>query len=493
MAVVWAAAAWQGQRVQHLRDSDRFYRWIIAASTQSSLLLELTEQISNDPTKPKMMDRDLFQAITDIAETELPDVPLPEDVPAQSAEESKIIRTVKYVPNSPALWALAQSDVLARQRADFLTYWREKRLASVGSQLDVDVMYASESTTASLANLFFGFRKMAANLLWLEVDKYWHAGMLHRMVPLMNLTVTLDPNFVDAYLIGAWHLAYNATAPLPDTPEKDKKYDSDRDVYLGLKESYYYQAVDFLKDGIRKNPSDYRLYFDLGFGVYSEKLKDYANAVRYLKYAVQYLKHDIWVPRTLYIAYQRNGQHQEAIDGWKRYLERNPTNVNAPRFIQYNEAFLAEKTMRASLKEKENAHEALLLAQQQDTDPAALSEAQAAYDAIEKDYEAKAAATYAKWRAVLEAPGGSDDPLAIAHLRMLEAQTLEEKGQSYEAIAVLTQARTESSEVFLEASDRIIEIKKKAHIPLNASEKMELERREEANRIRAERARQKDQ
>ena len=26
----------------------------------------------------------------------------------------------------------------------------------------------------------------------------------------------LDPQFVDAYLIGAWHLAYNATARMPD-------------------------------------------------------------------------------------------------------------------------------------------------------------------------------------------------------------------------------------------------------------------------------------
>ena len=40
---------------------------------------------------------------------------------------------------------------------------------------------------------------------------------MHRMLPLMKTCVTLDPGFVDAYLLGAWHMAYNATASMPES------------------------------------------------------------------------------------------------------------------------------------------------------------------------------------------------------------------------------------------------------------------------------------
>ena len=66
----------------------------------------------------------------------------------------------------------------------------------------------------------------------------------------------------------------------------------------------------------------------------SEAPADYANAVKYLSEAIRH-KHDKWVPRTLYIALQKNGQYQEAKAGWERYLaEVDPNNANAPRFIK---------------------------------------------------------------------------------------------------------------------------------------------------------------
>src|SRR5690606_5004053 len=160
---------------------------------------------------------------------------------------------------------------------------------------------------------------------WLQVDRYWHEGALFRMVPLMRTTVTLDPTFVDAYLLGAWHLAYNITAGLPETPEAEKVYDPKVGRRIGQKESFYYFAADFLKDGIWNTPKDYRLYFDLGFRVYHEKLDDNQQAARYLSEAVRY-RHDVWVPRTLYRILEFNGQYEEALRGWKDYLRRYPQN-----------------------------------------------------------------------------------------------------------------------------------------------------------------------
>src|SRR5690606_4545643 len=112
----------------------------------------------------------------------------------------------------------------------------------------------------------------AANLVWLEVDRYWHKGQMHRMLPLMKTCVTLDPEFIDAYLLGAWHMAYNATASMSDTAWELRNYDALHEAWIGDKERYYFYGVDFLKDGIRKNPRNYKLYFDLGFSIYEIKL-----------------------------------------------------------------------------------------------------------------------------------------------------------------------------------------------------------------------------
>ena len=126
---------------------------------------------------------------------------------------------------------------------------------------------------------FSGSEKSRRNLIWIEVDRFWHQGNMYRMITLMRTCVALDPHFIEAYLIGAWHLGYNATAKMQDTPWPRREWDDRYNVCLGEKERFYYYAIDFLKDGIRRNPRNYKLYFDLGFSLYKQKLEDYPNAV----------------------------------------------------------------------------------------------------------------------------------------------------------------------------------------------------------------------
>ena len=192
-----------------------------------------------------------------------------------------------------------------------------------------DIQYAqAQASGVSIFNLFFGFRKVAANFVWIQVDRYWHMGLIYRMYPSMLTCVALDPNFVDAYLLGAWHMAYNHTAKMPDTPAPMKEWDENFGACVGQKERLYYIAIDFLKDGIRNNPRNYKLYFDLGFAIYKIKLKDYENAVRYLSEAIRQ-PHDRWVPRQLYICKEMNGQYEEAVAGWQDYMKRFPESQTA--------------------------------------------------------------------------------------------------------------------------------------------------------------------
>ncbi|HNT88768.1 MAG TPA: hypothetical protein PKL84_12980, partial [Candidatus Hydrogenedentes bacterium] len=317
-------------------------------------------------------------------------------------------------------------------------------------------------------NVFVGFRKVAANFVWLQVDKYWHMGMTHRMLPLMKTTVMLDPKFVDAYLVGAWHLGYNLTAGMGETKPQDKEWLPKHRALVGEKEKFYYLAVDYLDDGIRNNPREYKLYFEQGFVHYRNKIGDYPNAIKYLTQATR-LPHERWVPRQLYQCLELNGQYQEALRGWRDYLRRFPDNIVAPRFIKRNEGLLEEQEGDRLLAEARAAE-----------DPETRREKrQLAFRAYDK---AKAI-----YREMEEAFG-------VGRMYRLEALTLAEEGRYLEAIALLEHARWQSSAFWEEASNLIIEYKQRAGIPLSTSEKKavlriqdeELRRRTLEQRLREE-------
>ena len=472
LAILLAAGAVQGNRVRHLRESELFYRWILAEATQSRLFDDLSAA-----DEEEMMDRALFGEIMDTAEPALPaEVPDEESPDKDGKPLRQIIVFARGEQHDKEIWDLARGDLLARQRTDFLRYLREKRLSSVASQFDAADIYSGEGPGVSLANIALGFRKLAANFVWLQVDKYWHQGAMHRMIPLMKTCVTLDPNFVDAYQIGAWHLAYNATAHMLDTPEPLKEWNSKYKARIGEKELYYYLGIDFLKDGIRKNPRDYRLYFDLGFAIYNLKLKDYANAVTYLAEAVRY-KHDRWVPRQLYICLEKNGEYERAMAGWQSYLEKNlgdPERDIPPNHIEIEKAKRFIARSQGLLKE----HQADEAAEQ-----AAASEDPVAAAALRDKADLLRQEAFAIWQGTA-GTAGELDSFAIGRVMRMKAHKLIEEERFLEAIAILENARWQSNPFFEEASEMIIDSKIKAGVPLSVSEKKAVLRKEEAERYK---------
>ncbi len=335
---------------------------------------------------------------------------------------------------------------MAAARASFLKEGRDRKLYFAQ---DIAYKQAVEGGV-NIFNLFFGFRKLAANFVWLEVDRYWHQGDMFRMIPLMRTCVTLDPQFVDAYMVGAWHLAYNATAQMPPTPQSLKVWSNKFQACVGEKESYYYVGADFLKDGIRNNPRNYRLYFDLGFGIYKQKLEDYQKAVFYLSEA-QRQPHDTWVPRQLCIVQELNKQYGDALAGWREYAKRFPelntgTEV-ASRFIKRNTGHLYEQEAE---KARAAAQETTGLAEKQ-----ALLE--------------KAGRHWQDARETWESIGST---YAEARVFRMDALAYIEEEDYLSAIAMLDVARwTDPGKMFLEASEMIIRTKQKAGIDLTLSER----------------------
>src|SRR3990167_9629063 len=109
---------------------------------------------------------------------------------------------------------------------------RASRLSSIGCifllfifiyslQSDIDLMRTREGLWQNLVlvpgeiiNEFVlsGFSGLAADMLWIEADEYWHKGEWQRAFPLYRTVTWLQPNFMDAWSIGGWHLAYNMYA-----------------------------------------------------------------------------------------------------------------------------------------------------------------------------------------------------------------------------------------------------------------------------------------
>lgn len=440
LVLLLALGSLLGRQMTHLRQSEAFYRWIVATAT--------TQRLFHD-TEDEFRDIELFQRLEEFAEHRLP------EVPGADPQDSRLVAAAAELTTQKPVYDLAASRELAQERQAFLEYARNQEL-----QFTTGITYAeAQASGVNIFNLFFGFRRLAANFIWLEVDRYWHMGMMYRMIPLMKTCVALDPHFVDAYLLGAWHMAYNATARMPDTPPALQRWNERHNVCMGEKEAFYYFGVDFLRDGIRNNPQEYRLYFDLGFAIYNNKLNDHENAVRYLREAVR-VPHERWVPRMLYHAMESNQQYEEALAGWQDYQQRFPDTAGgedtAPRFIQRNTALIYEQRAEEA---RAAARDAVDAAARQ----ALLQEA--------AENEARAREIWEEMTLPPDDPHApQEDAYAEARLLRMDAMHLVEQNRHREAIALLDQARWQSAGVWDEASDLIIEIKQQAGIPLSVSE-----------------------
>lgn len=457
MVLILLLAAGQGRRVRHLRESEAFYRWMLAAAVNERLFQDESGQFK---------DKELFEqcnaasqslaglvpAVTAAHKEE----PKTEGAPpaADPGTVSQIGQASQEYKNDPRIWALARSSELASPRAAFQTLARSRQL-----RFAQDIQYAeAQESGVGLFNLFFGFRKVAANFIWIQVDRFWHQGENYRMIALMKTCTALDPHFVEAYLIGSWHLAYNVTAKMMETPWPQRKWDAKHGACVGEKEKYYHVAIAFLKDGIRNNPRNYKLYFDLGFAVYKQKLKDYPNAVKYLSEAIRQ-PHDRWVPRQLFICQELNGQYAEALAGWEDYASRFKETTTgqdvAPRFIKRNQGHLLEQKAEAAFKA-----------------------AVAASDPAESDRLRQEALKFRSQAKEIFLVLGSTEGDA---LRMrIEATELAEQKRYMEAVAILDKARWDSAELWDDLSHRIMTYKKEGNLPLSLSEQKEIEREKDA-------------
>ena len=112
-----------------------------------------------------------------------------------------------------------------------------------------------------LKRLSLGYDGLLADIYWTRAVQYF-GDRHHRqevsynlLAPLLQITTALDPHLIVAYQFGANFLA-------PDPPNG-----------AGMPHA----AIDLAEFGIRNNPDEWRLYYELGF-IYYMDLKDYPKA-----------------------------------------------------------------------------------------------------------------------------------------------------------------------------------------------------------------------
>lgn len=113
-----------------------------------------------------------------------------------------------------------------------------------------------------LKAITLGYDHLIADILWLQLIQYIGASndmstVLPENFSLIDSIITLDPQFVDAYIFGAYALT--------DNKEFDK-------------------AITILEKGIKNNPKEWYLPYQIGFLYYINK-KNKLAAARYLSKA----------------------------------------------------------------------------------------------------------------------------------------------------------------------------------------------------------------
>lgn len=112
-----------------------------------------------------------------------------------------------------------------------------------------------------LKRLSLGYDGLLADIYWTRAVQYFgerhHRGEVSYklLAPLLQITTALDPHLVVAYQFGSNFLA-------PEPPDG-----------AGMPHA----AIELAEFGIRNNPNEWRLYYELGF-IYYMDLKDYGKA-----------------------------------------------------------------------------------------------------------------------------------------------------------------------------------------------------------------------
>jgi hypothetical protein len=161
--------------------------------------------------------------------------------------------------------------------------------------------------------LSFGYEHLAADLMWIRTVQYFGKHLesdkrYPRLPALLEVTVGLDPHFIEAYRYGAeflWLAGHTKT------------------------------TVAFLEEGCRDNPQRWELPHDLG-RLYFLQLVDYPQALRWWSITERLPGAPTYLPRFIARLQGKVGNVETALELWEA-IEEDPNTHEHFRTIARQE------------------------------------------------------------------------------------------------------------------------------------------------------------
>lgn len=187
--------------------------------------------------------------------------------------------------------------------------------------------------------LFPGFEGLAADVYWLRTVQYYggqrlfsHDRKFELLLPLIEITTTLDPRLVIAYKYGATFLCERP-------PEGAGRCD---------------QGIKVLEKGVAVMPYDWRLRQDLGF-FHFIFLNDPDTAARVLMEAAELPGAAYWLRNLAAMVLAKGGKREGARAVWRQIYEQSEGHLkeNALQHIQVLDAYDAADIVESLVKEFE--------------------------------------------------------------------------------------------------------------------------------------------
>ncbi|NUN24746.1 MAG: hypothetical protein HUU09_15040, partial [Candidatus Jettenia caeni] len=115
-----------------------------------------------------------------------------------------------------------------------------------------------------------GFRAAAVNFFWVRAMDAWEKKIWYEALTLYRLISKLQPRLANIWIINAWNMIYNISVDFNHKEQQELSWE------------WIKEGVDFLKEGINRNPKSPELYFYLGW-VYYDKGKNSIYREYFLK------------------------------------------------------------------------------------------------------------------------------------------------------------------------------------------------------------------
>jgi len=113
-----------------------------------------------------------------------------------------------------------------------------------------------------------GFRTVAADMLWLKLERLWDGGAWWALPALLDTVTQLDPHFLLAWKVYGWHCAYNLHAESETVI--DKRY-------------WLAKGVEVLERGVEANPNTWEILFELAWTLYDRAHENWRAAEYFWK------------------------------------------------------------------------------------------------------------------------------------------------------------------------------------------------------------------